>query len=268
MLRTAVYVDYENMIYGGGYNLDFENLSFFLRANDLQLVRGTVYSAKDSHFESLNETIANKANTYWEALSRLGFFPYFKEIKRFPGGGAKANVDVDLAVDAILQAPNFDAVVLITGDGDFIHLVEALRFLGKRVYLISFLDPCRDLVSSADLFIPGLLYKELISDPDDEDHRNQDYYRGIVVRFDYERKYGFLRKPSGFLLHEFEDFFFHFTDFEEFLTQDLLYRMVQQKTVHEFKIVKEKDKQKEKAAHVREFRPPPRGPRGYLPLFK
>jgi len=39
----------------------------------------------------------------------------------------KANADLELAVDALLQAENLDYVLLETGDGDFMRLVRALQ---------------------------------------------------------------------------------------------------------------------------------------------
>jgi uncharacterized LabA/DUF88 family protein len=56
----------------------------------------------------------------------------------FYGGAKKADWDVGMAVDAIKLAPRLDAIVLATGDGDFIPLVEYLKAHGTQVEVISF----------------------------------------------------------------------------------------------------------------------------------
>ena len=50
----------------------------------------------------------------------------------------KADWDVGIVVDAIRMAPNVDVIVLVSGDGDFIHMVEYLKNQGKRVEAIAF----------------------------------------------------------------------------------------------------------------------------------
>lgn len=45
----------------------------------------------------------------------------------------KGNLDVELAIDALTEAAHYDTAMLVTGDSDFVPLVEALRARGKRV---------------------------------------------------------------------------------------------------------------------------------------
>ncbi|HEY8477547.1 MAG TPA: NYN domain-containing protein, partial [Chloroflexota bacterium] len=69
----------------------------------------------------------------------------------------KNSVDVKLAVDAVefaLTNPNVSTFVLVTGDGDFIHLVNTLRTRGKRVIVIgTSWNTSWQLTSSADQFV-------------------------------------------------------------------------------------------------------------------
>jgi uncharacterized LabA/DUF88 family protein len=59
-----------------------------------------------------------------------------KYVKRFVDDEGvqttKANADMDLAIDALLQARNLDRIILLTGDGDFLRLVLALQNMGCR----------------------------------------------------------------------------------------------------------------------------------------
>lgn len=70
----------------------------------------------------------------------------------------KNSVDVKLTVDAVdycLSNPNIRNFVLVTGDGDFIHLVNALRSRGKQVVVIGCSwSTSWQLTSTADFFIP------------------------------------------------------------------------------------------------------------------
>ena len=124
-----------------------------------RLVRARAYSVTT---ESGEET------AFFEALTKLGIEMTLKELQVFAGGAKKADWDVGLAVDAISAAPKLDTVVLITGDGDFVPLVEYLqRNSGCQLEVVSFgrstsaklkeatddfldldLDPKRYLISS------------------------------------------------------------------------------------------------------------------------
>ena len=52
-------------------------------------------------------------------------------------GFQKGDWDVGLAIDAIKMAPRLDAIILITGDGDFVPLVEYLKTT-TQVEVVSF----------------------------------------------------------------------------------------------------------------------------------
>ena len=43
-----------------------------------------------------------------------------------------------ITVDAIRISPSVDTIVLVSGDGDFLQLIEYLRNQGKRVEVIAF----------------------------------------------------------------------------------------------------------------------------------
>jgi len=45
---------------------------------------------------------------------------------------------VGITIDAVRIAPSVDTIVLASGDGDFIALVEYLKNQGKRVEVIAF----------------------------------------------------------------------------------------------------------------------------------
>jgi uncharacterized LabA/DUF88 family protein len=87
--------------------------------------------------EELQEKTGEES--FFEALKNAGFELRLKDIQVYPGGFKKADWDVGLAIDAVRIASSLDTVILVTGDGDFIPLVEYLKWgLGKRVEVAGF----------------------------------------------------------------------------------------------------------------------------------
>jgi uncharacterized LabA/DUF88 family protein len=89
------------------------------------------------------------------ALEKMGIEAKTKNLQIFSGGAKKADWDVGLAVDAIKLAPKLDAIILVTGDGDFVPLVEYLQVNeGCQVEVMSFgRSSSSKLIESCDDFI-------------------------------------------------------------------------------------------------------------------
>ena len=83
-------------------------------------------------------TEAGDEKNFFEALTKLGIETKTKDLQIFHTGTKKADWDVGLAVDAIKMAPRLDCVIIASGDGDFIPLVEYLQTLGVQVEVVSF----------------------------------------------------------------------------------------------------------------------------------
>jgi uncharacterized LabA/DUF88 family protein len=83
-------------------------------------------------------TESEEEKGFFEALNKLGIETKVKDIRIFAGGAKKADWDLGMTVDAIAMADKLDTVVLATGDGDFVPLVEYLRNHGCQVEVISF----------------------------------------------------------------------------------------------------------------------------------
>src|SRR5574343_372090 len=126
--RVAVFFDIQNL-YHSAKNLyqarvNFKEVLKTAVANR-KLVRAIGYVVK-------SET-AEGEMSFFEALEKIGIELRTKDLQIFPGGMKKADWDVGMAVDAIRFSPSVDAIVLATGDGDFIPLIEYLRRNGKQV---------------------------------------------------------------------------------------------------------------------------------------
>jgi len=68
----------------------------------------------------------------------MGIELRMKDLQVYPDGLKKADWDIGMAVDAIRLAPTVDSIILATGDGDFVPLIEYLKNMGKPVEVISF----------------------------------------------------------------------------------------------------------------------------------
>ena len=89
-------------------------------------------------FAYVVRTKTGEEKPFFEALTKLGIETRVRDLQEFYGGAKKADWDVGIVIDAIRTAPSVDVVVLGSGDGDFIPLVEYLKSRGKRVEIIAF----------------------------------------------------------------------------------------------------------------------------------
>ncbi|QQG45949.1 MAG: NYN domain-containing protein [Candidatus Niyogibacteria bacterium] len=131
--RVAILIDVQNM-YHSARNLFGKRVNFkeVLKAAvaGRKLVRAIGYVIK---------TESGEESAFFEALEKIGIEPKFKDLQIFAGGMKKADWDVGLTIDAVCLAPSVDAVVLITGDGDFMPLVDYLKgTYGMRVEIMAF----------------------------------------------------------------------------------------------------------------------------------
>jgi uncharacterized LabA/DUF88 family protein len=99
-------------------------------------------------------TPGGEEKAFFDALTHAGIETREKDIQVFFGGAKKADWDVGLAVDAIRIAPLLDVVIIVSGDGDFIPLVEYLRYHGRQIEVAAFRNTTSSkLVEAADSFI-------------------------------------------------------------------------------------------------------------------
>ncbi len=132
--RVAVLIDTQNMYHSAkhihGARLAFgkvvENL-----ADGRPIVRAIAYVAKSKTGEEA---------PFFEALQEAGIELRVKDVQEFSSGEKKADWDVGLAIDAVKLSPKCDAIVLMSGDGDFVPLVEYLQEHGLYVEVAAFAE--------------------------------------------------------------------------------------------------------------------------------
>ena len=145
----GVLIDVQNM-YHSAKNLFDSRVNFKevlkTAVADRKLVRAIAYVIK---------TESGEESSFFEALIKMGIETKSKDLQIFLGGAKKADWDVGLAVDAIRLSENLDAIVLITGDGDFVPLVEYLKDTkGAQVEIVAFKKSAsQKLVEASDDFV-------------------------------------------------------------------------------------------------------------------
>ena len=131
--RVGVLIDVQNLYHSAKHlyqsRVNFKELLEVAVAGR-KLVRAFGYVVKSE--------VSTDEASFFEALEKSGFELKVKDLQIFPGGMKKADWDVGLAIDAVRIAPALDSVIIASGDGDFVPLVEYLQNTGKQVEVIAF----------------------------------------------------------------------------------------------------------------------------------
>jgi uncharacterized LabA/DUF88 family protein len=146
--RVGVLVDVSNLYHSAKnlYNsrVEFkEALKYTVEGR--KLVRAIAYVIK---------TETEEEAPFFEALHQQGFEVKMKDLQIFAGGVKKADWDVGITVDAIKMSDKLDAIILLTGDGDYVPLVSYLQQKGCLVEIGAFHQTTSSkLLEVADSFL-------------------------------------------------------------------------------------------------------------------
>lgn len=160
--RVAILIDVQNL-YHSARNL------YNARVNFKELLKSAV--AGRSLVRALAYVIRTESGeekTFLDALTKIGIETRIKDLQIFPGGMKKADWDVGMAMDAVKLGNRIDAIVLMSGDGDFIPLIDYLHEVnGIQVEVAAFgrsssqklkevADDFTDLGSDPHKFLMGI----------------------------------------------------------------------------------------------------------------
>ena len=169
--KTALFIDGANLYATSkalGFDIDYKRLLQEFKAS-CYVLRAFYYTAliEDQEYSSIRPLI--------DWLDYNGYKVVTKPTKEFFDSTGrrkiKANMDIELAVDAMEIADHVDHLILFSGDGDFRRLVEAVQRKGKKVSVISTLQTQPPMISDdlrrqADHFIDlASLQKTIGRDP-------------------------------------------------------------------------------------------------------
>ena len=152
--RVGVFIDTQNLYHSAKHlyksRVNFANV-LAEAVGERILVRAIAYVINT---ESGDET------AFFDALTKIGIETKAKDLQIFADGAKKADWDVGIAIDAVKMAPKLDTVILATGDGDFVPLIEYLDKHGIQVEVISF-----GKSSSAKLKEAAHAFTDMCDDP-------------------------------------------------------------------------------------------------------
>ena len=131
--RVAILIDVQNMYHSAKAlykkRVNFKEILKTAVAGR-QLIRAIGYVIRTESGEEKN---------FFEALSKIGIELKIKDLQVYHGGMKKADWDVGLTIDAVRLTDSLvDVVVIVSGDGDFVPLVEYMKGKGRLVEIISF----------------------------------------------------------------------------------------------------------------------------------
>ena len=130
--RVGIFIDVKNLFYATtnlyGSTLIFARWLYYV-ARDRPLVRAIAYVVQTPEIDQSNFLAMLRSNGY-EIRS--------KDLKMRPDGSAKGDWDMGLALDALAMSERLDVVAIVSGDGDFVDLVNFLKARGVRVEIYSF----------------------------------------------------------------------------------------------------------------------------------
>ena len=130
--RVGVFIDTQNL-YHSAKHLYKARVNFAKVLEEAVggrvLVRAIAYVISTETGEETN---------FFEALTKIGIETKVKDLQIFADGAKKADWDVGLAIDAVKLAPKLDTVVIASGDGDYVPLIQYLDLHGIQCEVISF----------------------------------------------------------------------------------------------------------------------------------
>lgn len=142
--RVGIFIDTQNL-YHTAKNLYKRKVNFAAVLKDAlagrTLIRAIAYVITTENEDE---------KAFFGALQKAGIETKAKDLQIFYDGSKKADWDIGLAIDAVSMAPKLDAVVIISGDGDFVPLCKYLQYHhGVQVEAMTFGQSASSMLKEA-----------------------------------------------------------------------------------------------------------------------
>lgn len=157
--RVGVFVDVANLLYSArtlNLSIDFGRLLDFLRGNR-RLIRAHAYCPTSPQ--------PGAEQMFLQAVKGLGYRITTKHYKTFSSGAKKADLDLDLCMDVVrlVDGRAVDCIVLVSGDSDFMPMLDYCSDHGVRVEVAAFDEAMSaTLRQSCDLFVNLSMLDEVL----------------------------------------------------------------------------------------------------------
>ncbi|MBU0952056.1 MAG: NYN domain-containing protein [Elusimicrobia bacterium] len=134
--NNYAFIDSQNL------NLAIRGLGWFLDFRRFRVYLNDKYGVKKAFlfigYVSTNQSL-------YTSLQEAGYILVFKPTLYLPKGKVKGNVDAELVLHTMIEYPNYEKAIIVTGDGDFFCLVEYLK---KQDRLLKLMIPDQNQYSS------------------------------------------------------------------------------------------------------------------------
>jgi len=138
-LNVGFFIDGSNIFYAqrnNRWHIDFEKL--YKYCEKYGTIKIANYYTASPHYKNIKQI--EKHRRYKAALINIGYTVIDKELKEIQiskNKKRKGNLDIEMALGIITSSNLYDICILITGDGDFIPIINYLRNIGKNVICIA-----------------------------------------------------------------------------------------------------------------------------------
>jgi uncharacterized LabA/DUF88 family protein len=125
--KNAAFIDSANLhqaIKDLGWSLDYRKFRRFL-ADKYHVEKAYLFIG---FLETQQSLYAN--------LQEYGYILIFRPTLRYRDGHTKGNCDADLVLKAMVEYPNYEQAVIVTGDGDFYSFIDHLKREGKLAQVL------------------------------------------------------------------------------------------------------------------------------------
>lgn len=123
LARDIKEMSYSDCTCGNAWEVDLLKFRIYLKEN---------YDVSEAYYFLGN--LKEKYEQMYQEIQKAGFILVFKEHNGGMKSSKKGNVDTDIVFEAmknLIDNPNFDKIVLVSGDGDYKKLVSYLISKGK-----------------------------------------------------------------------------------------------------------------------------------------
>lgn len=150
MERVAIFVDVQNIYYTvkQNYNCHFNYNTFWTDVtSERKVIKAIAYAIDKGDEQQIK---------FQQILKKIGFEVKIKPFIQRSDGSAKGDWDVGITIDMLDYAEDVDAVVLASGDGDFVLVIDKIRNeynVSVEIYGVPNLT-AQSLIDSATQFIP------------------------------------------------------------------------------------------------------------------
>lgn len=229
---VGIYVDAVNVTMNGGFGLRYDILRRFACRSGGYPSRMNAYLAFDERRAEEDQSYRKKTDRFSEVLRDFQYKVIEKPVQYYTDSETnetiiKSTVSMDMAVDMVRQSQHLDQLVLLTNNGNYVSVINAVQQNGCRVELVGFDDVPRFLKNEADTYISGYMIPGLLPiESPYEWGQVGSRVRGVCYDFSHDDGYGFLRYLSEINEHlwvtdsrhqdsPYKTVFAHISEFEE-----------------------------------------------------